>query len=143
MTTWCNTPQYVDCGPRECQDNSCISDVVTEEPLNYECEHDGYFAYPEDCSRFIVCAGGDATEKTCPVGEDGVQWMYREEEAWCDLPQNVDCGSRPVCDQETGENNGFLPYKFLFYALSSVLFNRKTKALDFFPQQIYSQNVIL
>ena len=31
-------------------------------------------------------------------GDDGVQWLYKEEGAWCDFPENVNCGSRPICE---------------------------------------------
>ena len=25
--------------------------------------------------------------------------MYSDENQWCDFPENVDCGMRPVCDE--------------------------------------------
>ena len=30
--------------------------------------------------------------------ENGIQLHYNEEKVWCDWPEKVDCGNRPVCD---------------------------------------------
>ena len=30
--------------------------------------------------------------------ENGIQLQYKPEDNWCDFPENVQCGDRPICD---------------------------------------------
>ena len=30
--------------------------------------------------------------------DNGIQLHYNPQNVWCDWPQNVDCGNRPICD---------------------------------------------
>ncbi len=91
----------MDCGDRECDNDECISNVPTEAPLNFVCpESNGYFPDESDCAQFIVCENDAATQKICPVGDDGAQWLYKAESEWCDYPENVDCQERPICDDD-------------------------------------------
>ena len=37
--------------------------------------------------------------------EDGVQELYDPTHNWCNYPNKVDCGDRPICDENDDQNS--------------------------------------
>jgi len=73
-------------------------EVTTEESDGFECPDPwGYFGDPENCIKYYICQEGIPTRMTCQT-ESGIQLHYNEDNVWCDWPDRVDCGSRPICD---------------------------------------------
>jgi len=92
---WCNTPQQVDCGTRDCDNRDCKD---PEPPFNFTCPHpDGLFADPSNCMKYFQCYMGVPDRKSCPTKE-GQQLLYDPSTTWCDWPDRVNCGARPICD---------------------------------------------
>jgi len=60
-------------------------------------EYWGYFADPNNCIKYFVCSAGIPERMTCRK-QNGIQLHYNEKNVWCDWPEKVDCGNRPVCD---------------------------------------------
>merc|ERR1712018_470840 len=53
-----------------------------------------------NCGRFYECGlAGLALHFECP--ED---YLFSVDQQYCDHPERVDCGNRPRCEKETGEN---------------------------------------
>merc|ERR1712018_1019225 len=62
----------------------------------WDCEAaggDGFYAYDKNCRKYIQCSGGLPDLHTCNPG-----LLYRPSNVQCDYPDRVDCGDRPVCD---------------------------------------------
>jgi len=57
----------------------------------------GYFADPKNCIKYYVCKEGIPTRMTCQK-KNGIQLHYNEDKVWCDWPDKVNCGNRPICD---------------------------------------------
>jgi len=105
--TWCNFPQTVTCGDRPiCDENdeNC-GEATTKKPDDFECPADeGFFADPKNCIKYYHCYNGIPEEhKICPHDTLGKQELYDPTHEWCDHPERVNCGSRPICD-ESDEN---------------------------------------
>merc|ERR1719264_866935 len=63
----------------------------------------GYFADPKNCIKYYHCFEGNVEEHiTCP-NVNGKQECFDEAHIWCDWPERVNCGNRPICD-ENDEN---------------------------------------
>merc|ERR1712200_70586 len=63
----------------------------------------GWHSDPYNCRKYWFCDGNEGTQFTC----DGEQ-LWDAEKHWCDLPQNVNCHQRPICD-DCDENCHFPP----------------------------------
>lgn len=96
---WCNTASDVYCGDRDCDGLPCKEPPTTNHPWAFICPEDGYFADPLNCIKYYVCSGGIAEPVTCPKASNGEQEFYNAEEVYCDYQDRVDCGDRPVCDE--------------------------------------------
>ena len=53
-------------------------------------KNDGLHADPDDCGGFIICNIGKAHRQKCAP-----PLLLRTDSMNCDLPERVDCGSRP------------------------------------------------
>jgi len=102
---YCNYPLDVDCGDRPCTDPSHCFTTTTGIPTTTteDCGHvieckdlggDGYHADPYNCRKYWNCYAGRAEHILC---EDGM--YYDEKNIWCDYPDRVSCGDRPICDE--------------------------------------------
>jgi len=109
----CDHQERVDCGDRpicDKNDENCIepSTTVTDPskptPPPFECpQPSGYFADPTNCIKYYHCYEGTVEERiTCPIA-NGKQECFDPVNTWCDWPERVDCGNRPICD-ENDEN---------------------------------------
>lgn len=59
---WCNTPQDVTCGERDCDGRDCHDNHHED----FDCpEENGYFADPENCIKYYHCYHNDAERLTC------------------------------------------------------------------------------
>ena len=56
------------------------------------------YPYAKNCIKYIVCEGGIPHVYSCDWG-----YFYSPSFGECDHPGRVDCGDRPVCD-ENDEN---------------------------------------
>merc|ERR1711894_630297 len=87
-------------------DENCIEpDEKTTTPIpDFECpQPSGYFADPKNCIKYYHCFEGNVEERiTCPIA-NGKQECFDPVNTWCDWPERVDCGNRPICD-ENDEN---------------------------------------
>jgi len=93
---WCNTPQLVDCGKRDCDGRPCKPPTP---PVDFKCpKADGLFPDAKNCIKYFQCSENIAQEKICPF-ENGKQLFYDPSHNWCDWPERVSCGERPICDQ--------------------------------------------
>merc|ERR1711981_8518 len=100
---WCDYPQKVHCGDRDCDGRPCNDD--NNDDIDFDCEAaggDGYYADPANCIKYIHCSAGVAESLICQKS-GGKQLQYRPSNVQCDYPDRVECGDRPVCD-ENNEN---------------------------------------
>jgi len=91
---WCDEPGRVTCGDRDPDGRPC-KDCVGPGP-DFDCEAaggDGFYEYAKNCIKYIQCYGGVPQIHTCNPG-----LYYRQSNIQCDYPGRVDCGDRPVCD---------------------------------------------
>jgi len=113
---YCDWPQRVNCGDRPiCDKNNenCHEqgetttkpetttnhDDETTENSDFDCPDAwGYYADPTNCIKYYVCQERVPIRMTCQI-ENGIQLHYNEDKIWCDWPDHVECGSRPICDQ--------------------------------------------
>ncbi|XP_013775582.1 peritrophin-1-like isoform X2 [Limulus polyphemus] len=80
----CLDADMVDCGDR-------IVPKIDYKPTE-ECPKPvGLFPKKENCAQYYHCVGGEPFLKNCPHG-----LLYDPENEWCDFPNRVDCGDRPV-----------------------------------------------
>lgn len=98
---WCGEAQKTNCGSRDCDGLEGMCAAVTPEPLDVSCDGRLYWSDEDNCSKFYQCdAEGEALQMLCPVWTDGeTRLLWKEESFYCDFPENVECGSRPVCDE--------------------------------------------
>merc|ERR1712180_523410 len=101
---WCDYPDRVDCGDRpicdEC-DNNCYT-MSPKPPTTPDCGHlldcsnkpDGWYADPYNCRKFWHCDHGEGQHHMCEKN-----YLYDPVHVWCDYPERVNCGGRPVCDE--------------------------------------------
>ena len=61
---WCNPPDQVCCGERDCDGKNCKPDSECQ-PIDFDCPHDGDFEDPALCSTYYKCSGGVATRMCC------------------------------------------------------------------------------
>ena len=66
---WCNTPEAVCCGDRDCDGKHCKPDEECE-PVDFDCPADGDFEDPHLCSTYYKCSGGIATRMCCQQGKN-------------------------------------------------------------------------
>lgn len=101
---WCDEASAVDCGDRPHPEVPTTSPqpqtiVSTTEP---DCGHffncsgmeNGFYADPYNCRKYWECVEGAGIHTTCRD-----QLLWRVDMNWCDYPENVICGHRPVCDE--------------------------------------------
>jgi len=97
----CNYDFLTQCGSRpkcdECNDN-CDNPMTTQPDCGHDMDcsdkDDGYYPDPYSCERFWQCERGTAFHSKCQPG-----LFYDPINVMCDWPENVDCGSRPPCDE--------------------------------------------
>ena len=97
---WCDYPENVNCGERPVCDD-CDGNCVTNSPPPIDCGHymnctgmaDGYYPDPYNCRKYWHCYGGDGEHIMC---DDNL--VYDPVNVWCNFPESVDCGDRPVCN---------------------------------------------
>ena len=65
---WCNTPENVCCGERDCDGKNC-KPAEECEPVDFDCPADGDFEDPHLCSTYYKCSGGVATKMCCNQGK--------------------------------------------------------------------------
>jgi len=101
---FCNYPLDVDCGERPCTDPSHCYTTTTSIPTTTteDCGHlqdckelgEGYHPDPYNCRKYWHCVAGRSEHILC---DDGM--YYDPVNVWCDYPERVQCGSRPICDE--------------------------------------------
>ncbi|KAI4463759.1 chitin binding peritrophin-a [Holotrichia oblita] len=76
--TWCDFPENVNCQLED--ENTNTGDE--------RCPEDGqhFYAFPEDCSKFVECNQGIYKVLDCIVG-----LHYNAEVGYCDFPENSNC----------------------------------------------------
>jgi hypothetical protein len=97
---WCDTPDRVECGERPICDD-CDEGCEYQPTLPPDCDHpldctdmrDGWYPDPYNCRKFWHCEHGSGQHFTC----DGTL-LYDPQNVWCDFPNRVKCGDRPICD---------------------------------------------
>ena len=90
---WCLPPENICCGNRDCDGRACSQDCDFKCPSDY-----GFYEDPDNCMKFYQCDDGIAYHKSC--GKiNGEQLMFRQSDAQCDWDHRVDCGNRPICDE--------------------------------------------
>ena len=93
---WCNYPQQVDCGNRDCDGRDCKDPV---DPSDFKCpQESGYFSDPKNCMKYYHCYENIPERMNCKM-ENGQQLLWDPYNTWCDWPDRVNCGNRPVCDK--------------------------------------------
>lgn len=61
---WCNFPDKVTCGDRDCDSRDCADNHV----VDFECPAPwGYFPDPENCMKYYQCESNSAFRVNCPV----------------------------------------------------------------------------
>lgn len=55
----------------------------------------GQFAVEHSCKKYINCWDDVAVEQVCAGN-----LLFNEEKKYCDFPENVNCGSRPMTSME-------------------------------------------
>lgn len=105
----CAENYKVDCGERPCPDPiHCPSEhpttgvPPTTQTSPPDCGHvldcsglaDNYYADQYNCRKYWHCFEGEGEHLIC---RDSL--LYDPVHVWCDFPDRVDCGDRPVCDE--------------------------------------------
>jgi len=82
-----------------CHDAEDFFVTPTPEP-DFKCPvSTGWFEDPANCIKYYRCDSYVADRRTCEMsGTTQLHWL--QEKTWCDYPSNVDCGDRPVCDED-------------------------------------------
>ncbi|KAG8228194.1 hypothetical protein J437_LFUL004319, partial [Ladona fulva] len=62
-----------------------------EDKLIHCKEKRGQFSHESSCSKFYNCWDDVVVEQSCPKG-----LAFSEEHSYCDFPENVDCGGKPL-----------------------------------------------
>merc|ERR1711973_102199 len=95
----CEFAETVNCGTRSCDGLPCCTDCVPNVILpDFQCPvPTGLNPYPDNCIKYVQCDNGKAILKTCEV-KNGLQLLWRSEKVYCDYPDQVNCGNRPICD---------------------------------------------
>ena len=68
-TGWCDEPEKVYCGDRDCDGRPCKDDPPV--PCNFDCEAnggDGFYPYKDNCIKYVECSNGQAICRTCRKG---------------------------------------------------------------------------
>jgi len=97
---WCDSMWIVDCGSRP-GPNITKTTTTTSTTTESECGHsldctnlpNGWYPNIYNCRRFFVCENGQSDSFACP--ED---YLWDSDNHWCDFPDRVNCGQRPICD---------------------------------------------
>lgn len=64
----------------------------------------GLYLDPDDCAGFIICNIGKAHRQKCAPPQ-----LFRADSKNCDLPDRVDCGSRPrLYGDKRSDHNGHM-----------------------------------
>jgi len=121
-TTWCDSPDRVDCGTRPCTDpshgcpvppsstvaptgstttNSGSDTTTNQGGSTTDCGHildcsnmtSGWYGDDFNCRKYWHCADGVGQHFTCREG-----LLYDVGNIMCNYPQYVQCGDRPICD---------------------------------------------
>ena len=66
-TQWCDFPEKVYCGERNCDGRPCKE---TPDPIcDFDCKYDGFFAYPGNCAKYVICQDGKPNCHLCRKGK--------------------------------------------------------------------------
>merc|ERR1712165_678761 len=96
---WCNTPEDVTCGDRDCDGRDCHDNHI----VDFDCPSaSGYFPDPKNCMKYYHCYDNQAEHINCQK-QNGQQLLYNAAAVQCDWADRVNCGDRPICD-ENDEN---------------------------------------
>jgi len=99
----CNYEDLTECGKRpvcdECNQN-CGTTGTTPSPI--DCGHpldctnkeDGWYPDPYSCKKYWHCSAGTGQHMICDLN-----YMYEPVKIQCDLPERVNCGNRPPCNE--------------------------------------------
>lgn len=72
--------------PDSYHDTSHYTDTDREVISQFQCEHEGIFEHPHDCTKFIQCAHSGLYVQSCGPGT-----MFNPSLLVCDWPKNVQC----------------------------------------------------
>jgi len=93
---WCDFPQNVCCGERDCDGRSCNDECG--EGDDFDCpKPNGFFEDPKNCMKYWQCNNDIAQHHSCDT-QNGQQLLFRLSDVQCDWSDRVDCGDRPICD---------------------------------------------
>merc|ERR1712172_209425 len=93
---WCDFPQNVCCGERDCDGRSCNDECG--EGDDFDCpKPSGFFEDPKNCMKYWQCNNDIAQHHSCDT-QNGQQLLFRLSDVQCDWSDRVDCGDRPICD---------------------------------------------
>ena len=62
-TQWCDFPEKVYCGERNCDGRPCKENP--DPVCDFDCKYDGFFAYPENCAKYVICQNGKPNCHMC------------------------------------------------------------------------------
>ena len=62
-TQWCDFPEKVYCGERNCDGRPCKQNP--DPVCDFDCKSDGSFAYPENCAKYVICQNGKPNCHMC------------------------------------------------------------------------------
>ena len=98
---WCDTTDRVDCGERPICDD-CDENCEFQPTAPPDCDHpldctglrDGWYADPYNCRKYWHCEAGKGQHFMCQLN-----YLFDSTNVWCDFPDRVKCGDRPICDE--------------------------------------------
>jgi len=122
-TTWCDWPDRVTCGARpicDVHDKNCnhkpseittkFSHETTKPSHDFKCPHpNGLYPDPKNCMKYYQCYENTPQRMSCQV-KQGQQLLYDPTTTWCDWPDRVTCGARPVLTSMTNTAPPSQPY---------------------------------
>ncbi|KAK6637064.1 hypothetical protein RUM43_010738 [Polyplax serrata] len=90
-------------------------EIPPSELLKYCKAPRGQFGLESSCQKYVDCWDDVAVEQTCSGN-----LLFNEDKKYCDFPENVDCGGRPINEQpSTSSNEGNCSAPFSTYRSST------------------------
>jgi len=94
----CRSSSLVNCSSRPCNDPAhCDGRPDCGHAMDCSDKQDGWYPDAWNCRKYTHCLNGQGEHLTC----EG-HLLYEPNKIWCDHPQSVDCGERPICDDCDG-----------------------------------------
>ena len=76
-TQWCDFPEKVYCGERNCDGRPCKQNP--DPVCDFDCKYDGFFAYPENCAKYVICRNGKPNCHMCRTRKIfRLFWLFSE-----------------------------------------------------------------